>query len=78
MGEYKKVPLGVAPHWFVYNKRIKDLNEAIARYIDFSMENSLTSDTAQYYELISKWATEIKELAETEAELLKGEQNGRT
>lgn len=77
MNEYKKVPIGVSPHWFVYNKRIKDLNEAIGRYVDFAMENNLTVDTAEYYELIAKWANEIKKLAETEAELLKGEKNGR-
>ena len=73
MNEYKKVPIGVSPHWFVYNQRIKDLNEAIGRYVDFAMENNLTVDTAEYYELIAKWANEIEFIANAEANLLRGD-----
>lgn len=73
MSEWKKPPLGVSPHWFVYNKRIKELNEAIGRYIAFAEENNLTTDTAQYYECIAKWANDISLIASAEAKLLKGE-----
>ena len=71
---YKKPPLGVSPHWYIYNKRIKELGEAIIRYADFTMENINLYDTKEYYALIAKWATEIKLLAEAEVQLEKGDE----
>lgn len=68
-----KPPLGVSPHWWVYNRRIKDLSEAITRYADFTGDHNHTLDVKEYYELMAKWATEIKLLAEAEAKLLKGD-----
>lgn len=79
MSTFKKVPIGVSPHWFVYNERIKEINQALGRYIDFISENNAVVDTVEYYELIAKWANEIKLLAEAEANLLKGEnENGKS
>ena len=70
MSDWIKPPLGVSPHWYIYNKRIKELCEAITRYSDFIMHYSDVQDEREYYELISKWATEIKMLAEIEIPLL--------
>ena len=70
MNDWIKPPLGVSPHWYIYNKRIKELCEAITRYSDFIMHYSDVQDERKYYELISKWATEIKMLAEIEIPLL--------
>ena len=70
MSEWIKPPLGVSPHWYIHNKRIKELSEAITRYSDFIMHYSNVQDGRKYYELISKWATEIKMHAEIEIPLL--------
>lgn len=71
MSDWIKPPLGVSPHWYIYNKRIKELGEAITRYSDFIiMHYSDVQDEREYYELISKWATEIKMLVEIEIPLL--------
>lgn len=69
-----KPPLGVSPHWWVHNRRIKELSEAITRYADFTGDHNHTLDVKAYYELMAKWATEIKLLAEAEAKLLKGDE----
>ena len=37
MSESIKPPIGVSPHWYIHNKRIKELSEAITRYSDFIM-----------------------------------------
>ena len=70
MSDWIKPPFGVSPHWYIYNKRIKELCEAITRYSDFIMHYPDVQDEREYYELISKWATEIKMLAEIEIPLL--------
>lgn len=70
MNDWIKPPLGVSPHWYIYNKRIKELGEAITRYSDFIMHYPVVQDEREYYELISKWATEIKMLAEIGIPLL--------
>lgn len=70
MSEFIKPPLGVSPHWYIHNKRIKELSEAITRYSDFIMRYQNVQDERHYYELIAKWATEIKMLAEMEIPLL--------
>ena len=70
MSEFIKPPLGVSPHWYIHNKRIKELSEAITRYSDFIMRYQNVQDERNYYELIAKWATEIKMLAEMEIPLL--------
>ena len=63
-----KPPLGVSPHWFVYRQRIRELNEAIARHIDYIEQNQHIQNHSAYYEVIAQWATEIKALALLEAE----------
>ena len=30
--DYEKPPIGVSPYWYVQQRRIKDLSEAITRY----------------------------------------------
>lgn len=54
MSDWIKPPLGVSPHWYIYNKRIKELGEAITKYSDFIMHYSDVQDGRKYYELISK------------------------
>lgn len=75
MSGFIKPPLGVSPHWFVYNKRITELSEAITRYSNFIMRYDNVKDGRHYYELIAKWATEIKTLAEMEIPLLTADMN---
>lgn len=69
MSEYIKPPLGVSPHWYVYNKRIEELSNAITRYTDFIMRYNNIKDGRDYYKAISEWANEIKMLAEIEIQL---------
>ncbi|MEA4933084.1 MAG: hypothetical protein VB071_05775 [Lawsonibacter sp.] len=59
MKTYEKPPLGVAPHWFLYRVRMRDLTEAISR-------------SGPYYEAIEKWSEELKTLAELESILQRG------
>lgn len=75
MREYIKPPLGVSPHWYVYNKRIEELNNAITRYTDFIMRYNDIKDGRDYYNAIAGWANEIKMLAEIEIQLLSTEKN---
>lgn len=70
MNEYIKPPIGVSPHWYVHNKRIVELSEAITRYSDFIMRYVNIKDERDYYKSIAKWADEIKKLAEIEIQLL--------
>lgn len=70
MNDYIKPPIGVSPHWFVYNKRIKELSNAITRYTDFIMRYNNIQDGRDCYNVISEWANEIKMLAEIEIQLL--------
>ena len=73
MSEYIKPPLGVSPHWYVYNKRIEELSNAITRYTDFIMRYNNIKDGRDYYNAIAEWANEIKMLAEIETQLLSTE-----
>lgn len=73
MSEYIKPPLGVSPHWYVYNKRIEELSNAITRYTDFIMRYNNIKDGRDYYNAIAEWANEIKMLAEIEIQLLSTE-----
>lgn len=70
MNDYIKPPIGVSPHWFVHNKRIKELSNAITRYTDFIMRYNNIQDGRDYYNVISEWANEIKMLAAIEIQLL--------
>ena len=70
MNEYIKPPIGVSPHWYIHNKRIKELSEAITRYSDFIMRYVNVKDERDCYKSIAKWADEIKKLAEIEIQLL--------
>lgn len=69
MSEYIKPPLGVSPHWYVYNKRIEELSKAITRYTDFIMRYNNIKDGRDNYNTIAEWANEIKMLAEIEIQL---------
>lgn len=70
MSEFIKPPIGVSPHWYIHNKRIKELSEAITRYSDFIMRYVHIKDDRDYYQSIAKWADEIKMLSEMEIRLL--------
>jgi hypothetical protein len=64
-----KPPLGVSPHWFTHPKRIKELHDAIGRYIEHIEENRHIEKHSQHYKAIAEWAREIEALALLEAEL---------
>ena len=49
MNEYIKPPIGVSPHWYIHNKRIEELSEAITRYSDFIMRYVNIKDERDYY-----------------------------
>lgn len=76
MSEYIKPPLGVSPHWYVYNKRIEELSNAITRYTEFIMRYNNIKDVRDNYNAIAAWANEIKMLAEIEIQLLSTEKQG--
>lgn len=76
MSEYIKPPLGVSPHWYVYNKRIEELSNAITRYTEFIMRYNNIKDGRDYYKAIARWANEIQMLAEIEIQLLSTEKQG--
>ena len=63
MAEYTKPPLGVSPAWLVYPQRIKELHEAIGRYLDHIEKCRHTESNTKHYELIAKWSREIECLA---------------
>lgn len=67
MSEYKEYPLGVNMHDFEHADRIQELSKAISRYACF-FEGYCR---AECYEMIAKWAEEIKLLSEMEIILLK-------
>lgn len=77
MSEYIKPPLGVSPHWYVYNKRIEELSNAITRYTDFIMRYNNIKDGRDSYNAIAEWANEIKMLAEIEIQLSTDKQGVR-
>ena len=72
MPSYVKPPIGVRPHWYVHNERIKELAEAINRFTEHISAHQNTIDLTQYYESIAEWAKEIECLAKLEAALEKG------
>ena len=76
MSEYIKPPLGVSPHWYVYNKRIEELSNAITKHTDFIMRYNNIKDGRDNYNAIAKWANEIKMLAEIEIQLLSTDKQG--
>lgn len=68
--DYEKPPIGVFPYWYVQQRRIKDLSEAITRYAEYKLFDE------QYAKLIKQWAIEIMlccdnyiKIRETEKEL---------
>lgn len=66
MSEYKECPLGVNMHDFEHADRIQELSKAISRYACFFRGDY----RAECYEMIAKWAEEIKLLSEMEIKLL--------
>lgn len=66
MSEYNECPLGVNMHDFEHADRIQELSKAISRYACF-FEGDYG---AECYEMIAKWAEEIKLLSEMEIKLL--------
>lgn len=72
-----KPPLGVSPHWFVYLKRMKELNEAIGRFLEYIDTTTMnTKGRADYYEAIAEWSVEITQLALLEVKLERMEDDG--
>lgn len=65
----EKPPLGVAPHWYTYPKRMKELNEAIGNYIDFAYQHKATANQEQLFFAIAKWCEELQTLALLESRL---------
>lgn len=63
-----KPPLGVSPYWYVYQKRIAELHEAIGRYVEY-VSTRKAFGTASEYKLIAKWARELEVLSLLIAEL---------
>ena len=66
-----KPPLGTAPHWFVYNRRMQELSNAIQRHLEHIEKYNCIENAEQYYKAISSWAKEIVVLASLEAEFEK-------
>ena len=64
-----KPPLGVSPHWFVYRSRMKELNEAIARYLEYIENHCHIRDMAPYHKAVAIWSRELEQLALLEAEI---------
>lgn len=75
MMEYQKPPIGVSPHWFVYTKRMEELNETIGRYLAHIKSTHHIGETKQCFEVIAQWAKEIEKLALLEAELERSNEN---
>lgn len=67
MSEYNECPLGVNMHDFEHADRIQELSKAISRYACFFEGGDYR---AECYEMIAKWAEEIKLLSEMEIKLL--------
>lgn len=64
-----KPPIGVPPHWFVYRRRMEDLNAAIGRYLNYAEETQHIAKKQQIFEAIAGWAKELETLALLESEL---------
>lgn len=55
-------PIGVKPYWFTMNKRIKELSDAISRYMEFlccNLHAISDSRKEEYFKLIKGWNQEI-------------------
>ena len=55
-------PVGVKPYWFTMNERIKELSDAISRYMEFLYYNLHAipdSRKEEYFKLIKEWNQEI-------------------
>lgn len=50
---YEKPPIGASPYWYVQQSRIKDLSEAITRYVEYKLFY------IEHVLLIKQWANEI-------------------
>lgn len=64
-----KPPLGVSPHWFLYNQRMEELAEAIQRYLQYIHQYENVHKSKEDYRLIAQWSEELKSLALLESEL---------
>lgn len=76
MAEYQRPPIGVAPWWFHYPKRVVELSEAITRYAEFSAKRTLIRNTAADYKLMRQWAVEIEKISEAMILVAEGYDNG--
>lgn len=65
-----KPPVGVSPHWYVHNRRIAELSEAIKRYAEFTHCRTTHKDSINDYKVICKWAKEIEKLANMQIEII--------
>lgn len=71
MTEEKRPPIGVTPHWLVNLKRIEELNDAIRRLVEELNASCLSETDIKCYNLVAKYAEEVRTLAEMEARLTK-------
>ena len=70
-------PIGASPHGYVYMKRIKDLQEAIGRYVTHIEQMRDIEDPSECYALISRWAKEIEDLSLLQIKLVEAEKRGK-
>jgi len=62
-------PIGVSPHWFVYNQRMQELTETIYNYLQYIYQHENMLRTKDNYLMIAQWSEELKSLALLEAEI---------
>ena len=63
-----KPPIGIAPHWYVNNERMRELCECIHRYLGYARAKNGEA-RKETYTAIAEWCEELKTLALLEARL---------
>lgn len=63
-GRFIKPPLGPSPYWFVYEKRAKELAEAIEQYLDYIKQYGRIEDQTRKWKAVYKWAEELAWISE--------------
>ena len=72
MLKFEQPPIGIAPHWFINQKRIEEISDGIARYVKYAKDHHHEAlKEIEIYELIHRWAFELSELSKLEVQLLK-------
>jgi len=74
----KKPPIGVAPHWHIYQQRIEELSSAICRWVEYTKnQSSGNTREVENYDLIANWAYELMEMCKLESQLLKNDRSSK-